>query len=153
MEKSVVSELAEKLGVSEAKAQKVLEKAQLGLSHNEDKVKVRLEKWLVQSGWRCDVKYGNSRGIDIEAKKGPDRWIIEVKGYSPNDVQNRNSFLYVLGDLLMKMDDRSAKYSLALPDVPQYRRLWEGLPRLAKGRSCITCLFVGDAVGHFEELS
>ncbi len=59
--------------------------------------------------------------------------------------QNRGYFLYVLGDLLMKMHERSADYSVGLPDVPQYRKLWERFPALAKERSCLTCLFVSES--------
>jgi hypothetical protein len=53
-----------------------------------------------------------------------------------------NYFLGVLGELLQRMDDDSARYSIALPDLPQFRGLWERLPRLAKSRTTVTALFV-----------
>lgn len=53
-----------------------------------------------------------------------------------------NYFLAILGELLQRMDDPNAKYSIALPDFPQFRRLWNRLPELAKVRTGITALFV-----------
>ena len=56
-----------------------------------------------------------------------------------------NYFLAVLGETLQRMDDRDARYSIAFPDMPQYRRLWGRLPELAKRRTRITALLVKDA--------
>ena len=53
-----------------------------------------------------------------------------------------NYFLGILGETLQRMDDLFAKYSIALPDVPQFHKLWERLPQLAKRRTEITALFV-----------
>ena len=50
----------------------------------------------------------------------------------------------ILGELLQRMTEPSAKYSIALPDVGQFRGLWQRLPRLAKDRAQISCLFVRD---------
>lgn len=35
------------------------------------------------------------------------------------------------------MNDSEARYSIALPDLEQFRRLWERLPKLAKERTTI----------------
>ena len=43
-----------------------------------------------------------------------------------------NHFLGVLGELLCRTTDREAKYSIAVPDVPQFRNLWRRLPAEAK---------------------
>ena len=51
------------------------------------------------------------------------------------DLANRcavNYFLAVLGELLQKMDEQACRYSIALPDLPQFRGLWDRLPREAK---------------------
>jgi hypothetical protein len=61
-----------------------------------------------------------------------------------------NYFLAVLGELLQRMDDGSAKYSIALPDLQQFRNLWLRLPRLAKQKTGISCLFV-DSRGNIQE--
>jgi hypothetical protein len=53
-----------------------------------------------------------------------------------------NYFLAARGELLQRMDDEQARYSIALPDLPQFRWLWERLPKLAKSRTTITALFV-----------
>jgi hypothetical protein len=58
-----------------------------------------------------------------------------------------NYFVAILGEMLQRMDDPNARYSIALPDLAQFRGLWERLPRLAKTRTRISALFV-DAKGH-----
>ena len=83
------------------------------------------------------------RGIDIEAFKDDQRWIIEAKGVGSRDQMRVNYFLAILGETLQKMNDTQAKYSISLPDHRQYRNLWIRLPELAKSRTGITILFVG----------
>jgi len=63
-----------------------------------------------------------------------------------------NYFLSILGELLQRMDDPDARYSIALPDMKQFRRLWQRLPDLAKSRTEISALFV-DGSGRVEEVS
>jgi hypothetical protein len=53
-----------------------------------------------------------------------------------------NYFLGALGELLQRMNDPNAKYSVAFPNLEQFRRLWARLPRLAKERTVISCMFV-----------
>ena len=53
-----------------------------------------------------------------------------------------NYFLSILGETLQRMDDPSAKYSIALPDMKQYRNLWARLPSLAKQRTKINMILV-----------
>jgi hypothetical protein len=63
-----------------------------------------------------------------------------------------NFFLGVLGELLQRMKDPQARYSIAMPDLPQYRGLWERLPTLAKERTRISALFV-TAAGDVKEVT
>ena len=53
-----------------------------------------------------------------------------------------NYFLAILGETLQRMDDEAACYSIAFPDMAQYRGLWIRLPDLAKSRTGISALFV-----------
>jgi hypothetical protein len=50
------------------------------------------------------------------------------------------------------MDDPQAKYSIAVPDLKQFRNLWSRLPALAKQRTTISALFVnrGGAVDEVQ---
>lgn len=57
---------------------------------------------------------------------------------------NVNYFLGVLAETLQRMDDPNAKYSIALPDVKQFRNLWNRLPLLAKKRTGITEIFIDE---------
>lgn len=50
---------------------------------------------------------------------------------------------------LQRMDDPDARYSIAFPDMKQYRGLWERLPQLAKERTTIDMLLI-DSKGNIE---
>ncbi len=109
---------------------------------SEDEVKKILVAWLQLKGWSVEVAWGKARGADCVAIKGKDRWIIEVKGCGSRQPMRVNYFLAVLGETLQRMGDPGACYSIALPDMAQFRGLWERLPQLAKERTKVTALFV-----------
>ncbi len=94
-------------------------------------------------GWRATVVWQKERGIDIEAFKEGQRWIIEAKGRGSRDQMCVNYFMAILGETLQRMNDPQAKYSIALPDHRQFRNLWTRLPEVAKLRTGITILFAG----------
>ena len=110
---------------------------------SEDDVKRMLEKWLIDKGWQVRIAWGHERGIDIEASKDKLLWIIEVKGSGSLQPMRVNYFLGALGELLQRMNNPDASYSIAFPDIQQFRGLWDRLPDLAKLRTGITVLFVG----------
>jgi hypothetical protein len=117
---------------------------------SEDVVKQLLAHWLEERGWKVKVAWGFVRGIDIDAEREGSRWIIEAKGGGSRPEMRVNYFIAMLGETLQRMSDPSAKYSIALPDMPQFRRLWTRLPELAKTRTNISALFV-DPVGGIVE--
>lgn len=110
-----------------------------------------LETYLSSWGWEVVPAWGFTRGIDIEAKRGQDRWVIEMEGRTNSGDSLANSFNSVLGKVLQRMDDPNSKYSVALPDSKQFRRLWKRLPELVKNRTGITALFV-DQAGIVSEI-
>ena len=63
-----------------------------------------------------------------------------------------NYFLGILGETLQRMNDPNARYTIALPDLEQYRKLWNKLPQLAKERTTIDMILV-DPDGHIELLN
>lgn len=109
---------------------------------SEDELKEYLDTWLQTQGWSTRIAWRKSRGIDIEASQGGKRWLIEVKGLGSRNAMRVNYFLGILGETLQRMADPAAKYSIALPDIAQFRGLWSRLPELAKTRTTITALFV-----------
>lgn len=117
---------------------------------SEDALKALVGRWLEAKGWDVLVKWGHARGIDMDARRGDERWIIEVKGGGSLQPMRVNYFLCILGETLQRMGDRSARYSIALPDLAQFRGLWRRLPELAKERTRITALFV-NAAGSVDE--
>lgn len=117
----------------------------------EDKAKEILDNYLNKQGWETNVAWGKKQGIDIDATRGNERWIIEVKGCGSLNAMRVNYFIAILGETLQRMGDPNAKYSIALPDMEQYRNLWDRLPKLAKQRTGITILFVKED-GTIEEI-
>jgi hypothetical protein len=109
---------------------------------SEDEVKAALKSYLEVDGWTVTVAWGRERGIDIEARRGNDRLLIEAKGEAPAGAQQVNYFLGALGELVQRMSDPDACYALALPGHRQYRGLVDRLPALAKERLGIV-FFVG----------
>lgn len=118
---------------------------------SEDELKEALRTWLTCNGWSVRAAWGKSRGIDIKAERDGLRWIIEVKGLGSRQPMRVNYFIAILGETLQRMDDSNAKYSIALPDVPQFRGLWNRLPALAKHRTTISALFVSSEGDVVEE--
>lgn len=108
----------------------------------EDQVKQHLKQWLEADGWSAEIAWGKAPGIDVRAKRGNEIWIIEAKGCGSRPEMRVNYFIAMLGELLQRMSVPAARYSIALPDMPQFRRLWERLPALARDRTNITALFV-----------
>ena len=100
----------------------------------EDRLKIEIKNWLESDGWTVQLAMGRVRGIDVDAFRDSSRWIIEVKGCGSLAPMRVNYFLGALGETLQRMNDPDAKYSIALPDMQQYRGLWERLPMLAKQR-------------------
>lgn len=119
---------------------------------SEDKLKHHLREWFRSNGWEAEIAWGHERGIDIKAVRDKEIWVVEVKGIGSRSEMRVNYFIGVLGETLQRMNDPASKYSIALPDVQQFRRLWDRLPRVAKQRTQITALFV-NANGQVVEVA
>ncbi|MEI7946520.1 MAG: MarR family transcriptional regulator [bacterium] len=113
-----------------------------GFKMSEDEAKKILKEWLEKQGWTTTVVWGRKHGIDILAEKKGKRWIIEVKGSGSRNPMRVNYFLSIIGETLQRMNDSDSKYSIAFPDMRQFRNLWARLPELAKTRTTISVLFV-----------
>ncbi len=109
----------------------------------EDRVIEILREWLRRQGWILPTRADNRRGADIIAKKGGRKWVIEAKGAGSRSQARVNYFLIALGQILQRMsDEQQVSYSVAFPDIRQYRSLWERLPGEAKSRIGVSALFV-----------
>ncbi|MBI5331209.1 MAG: hypothetical protein HZB71_11425 [Betaproteobacteria bacterium] len=120
-----------------------------GLS--EDELKEKLQTWLNCDGWKTEIAWGRKQGADIIATRNTVTWVIEVKGLGSLDAMRVNYFIAILGELLQRMNDPHAKYSIALPNIRQYRSLWERLPDLAKLRTSISAIFVSPDGTVYED--
>jgi hypothetical protein len=108
----------------------------------EDQVKAHLKEWLEAEAWETEIAWGKARGTDIVARRNREIWLIEAKGCGSRPEMRVNYFIGMLGELLQRMSVPDARYSIALPDMAQFRRLWERLPALARQRTGISALFV-----------
>jgi hypothetical protein len=108
----------------------------------EDDVKAAVKHHLEDEGWVVRVAWGRERGVDIDARRGGERFYLEAKGEAANPPQQVNYFLGALGELVQRLHEPSATYGLALPDSPQYRGLLQRLPTLAWERLHLTALLV-----------
>lgn len=111
---------------------------------SEEAIKKVLNNHLMEQGWQTRVAWGGTHGIDIDAWRSAERWIIDVKGSGSRNAMRENYFLGILGELLQRMDEPTARYSIALPDLQQFRNLWSRLPDLVKQRTTIDAIFVSE---------
>lgn len=88
------------------------------------------------------MAWGHDAGIDIEAQRGVERWVIEAKGTGGYDQMSRNYFFGVIGSLLQRMTDEHAHYALAMPDVPPFINLVARFPEIARRRTQLWFLLV-----------
>ncbi len=111
---------------------------------SEEAIKKVLNNHLLGQGWQTKVAWGGTHGIDIDAHCGSARWIIEAKGSGSLNAMRVNYFVSILGEMLQRMGDPAARYSIALPDMRQFRNLWMRLPALAKKRTAIDAIFISE---------
>ncbi|HNX61524.1 MAG TPA: hypothetical protein PKN45_02695 [Candidatus Limiplasma sp.] len=111
---------------------------------SEETLKQMLNAWLIKEGWETRVAWGYTHGVDIEARRGFKHWFIEVKGKGSRDAMRVNYFLGILGEILQRMDDPNAQYSIALPDMQQYRRLWQRLPQRVKQNNSLSLILLSE---------
>jgi Holliday junction resolvase len=119
---------------------------------SEDDVKRHLVAWLEHDGWTARVAWGKAQGIDVLATRGEEVWVIEAKGSGSLQPMRVNYFLNALGELLQHMDHSGHRYSIALPDLGQFRGMWQRLPTLAKQRLGLSALFVAPD-GRVDEVT
>ena len=113
------------------------------MEFKEDNVINFIKEWLIQDGYEVKTAMGKSHGVDIEAIKDGTVWLIEAKGNNKTyQAAQSNGFLTALGQILQRYNSTENKYSIAVPDTPQYRGLWERLPSLAKTTLGLSILFV-----------
>jgi hypothetical protein len=119
---------------------------------SEDAIKRAVCLHLESQGWECTISSARSREIDILARRGPNKWLIEAKGHGSRPEARVSAFLSVLGAVCHHMADPSARYGIALPDLPHFRRLWDRLPGVAKARMGVSALFVDENGRVIESL-
>jgi hypothetical protein len=108
----------------------------------EDEVKTAIRDRFEAKGFTVEIAWGRVRGIDIEARRGAERWAIEAKGEAATDQMGGNYFLNALGELLQRMSDDRTRYAIALPENRRNLGLVARFPDLARRRLGLTVFFV-----------
>ena len=108
----------------------------------EDEVKTAIRDRFEAQGYTVQIAWGRVRGIDVEARRGAERWAIEAKGEAATDQLGGNYFLNALGELLQRMSDDRAHYAIALPENRRNLGLVARFPDLARRRLGLTVFFV-----------
>jgi hypothetical protein len=101
-----------------------------------------LGNYLTERGWEIEEIKATNRGIDLDARMHAIRWTIRSNCFQLSREGIIVSFVSAIGEIVQRMNDPNRKYSIVLPDIPPFRRLWERLPVTAKERIRITVLFV-----------
>lgn len=116
----------------------------------EDDVKRAMQAVLIQDGWQVDVRWGRAQGIDIEARRGAERLVLEAKGEGSLQPMRVNYFVGALGELLQRMDSPDAFYGLALPAHRQFAGLVTRLPSRVRTRLNLRFYLVRQSEGGYE---
>lgn len=102
-----------------------------------------IKEWLEEKGWNT-VEHSRY----IEAQKDTQKWYIDIyqatrgrKMPLPNKIT----------EMLKKMDDGDAHYSVALVDSPVYRKQWNEIPSAAKERLQVSVI-LADRAGRVLEM-
>ena len=117
----------------------------------EDRLKEILAAHLRSLGYQVVVMMGTKPGIDMDARRPGERLIVEAKGEAALNAQQVNYFLHAIGELVLRMSDRSARYALALPDNAQYRGLINRIPQPV-WEALNLSIFLVEATGSVTEL-
>ena len=102
-----------------------------------------IKEWLEEKGWET-IEHNRY----IEAKKQERKWFIDIY----QTTRGRKVPLpSKLTDMIKKMDDNDAYYSVALVDSPIYRKQWNEIPSVAKERLQVSVI-LADRMGHVLEM-
>lgn len=110
----------------------------------ETTVEKSIEKWLPKKGWRVLPRPGRF-GVDIRAQHV--RWrkyfLIEAKGDSLQPVVRNNNFLGAVGELIIRMDTKRARYLYGLGFPISFKKLvFRRMPWTVAQKLNIHLLFV-----------
>jgi hypothetical protein len=114
-------------------------------SISEDQVKAAAQAALQADGWSVEVRWGHEPGIDIVARRGGERWVIEAKGEGSLSAMRVNYFVGALGELVQRMDSPDAHYALAFPAHRQFVGLVLRLPEWVRQRLDLSVFLVRPA--------
>lgn len=102
-----------------------------------------IKSWLGEHGW----EYNENKDY-IEAHSGEKRWVINVQGMKRG---RRQTLPVKLSEVIKRIDDVNAHYSIAFNDSITYRRQWNEIPEAVKERLNMSVI-LADKKGNITEL-
>lgn len=102
-----------------------------------------VKAWLEERGWET-LEHNRF----IEAKKEDEKWFIDIYQATRG---RKMPLPNKLTEVIKKMEDEKAYYSVALVDSPIYRRQWNEIPDVAKDRLKVSVL-LADRTGQILEM-
>lgn len=102
-----------------------------------------VKAWLEERGWET-LEHNRF----IEAKREDEKWFIDIYQATRG---RKMPLPNKLTEVIKKMEDESAFYSVALVDSPIYRRQWNEIPDVAKDRLKVSVL-LADRTGQILEI-
>lgn len=102
-----------------------------------------IKEWLEEKGWDI-IEHARY----IEAHKDMQKWYIDIYQATRG---RKMPLPNKLTEILKRMEDRDAYYSVALVDSPIYRKQWNEIPLAAKERLQVSVI-LADRLGHVLEM-
>ncbi|MEG0264538.1 MAG: AT hook domain-containing protein [Erysipelotrichaceae bacterium] len=113
------------------------------MKRNTEDLSKLVKAWLGEHGWA----YEESKDY-IEAFHDDKKWVINVQGIK----RGRKQTLPVkLSEVMKRIDDENAHYSIAFNDSLTYRRQWNEIPSRVKERLNMSVI-LADKKGNITEL-
>ena len=107
----------------------------------EDEIKEAVEIYLQREGYEVETAYGHVRGADIIASRADESLVFEVKGEASLSPMWENYFLAIIGEIVKRMNNASARYFIVLPAHHQFIRRVRALPDLANQKLGVSFIF------------
>lgn len=119
------------------------EEAKYHFKKGGDELPSLINEWLEERGWQT-----SKHSRYIEASKSEKKWYIDIYQTTRGRKMPLSS---KISDVIKKMEDDEALYSVALVDSPIYRKQWEELPSGAKKRLQVSVI-LADHMGNVVEI-
>jgi hypothetical protein len=97
---------------------------------DEETVKDAVAAFLKHEGYTVFAGKKREKGVDIQARKEPEKLVVEAKGEGSRNEMFNNFFVAALGQIVQRRSMNATDYGVALPAHSKYIRLIDELDDL-----------------------